>query len=154
MAIEIYADTSVFGGAFDPEFSSLSVEFFERVRSGDIQLVVSTVVLDEIRGAPESVRDFFESLTRHIHRVGIEDGAYSLRQAYLRAGVVSEKCEADALHVAMAVVVGCPAIVSWNFKHIVNLKRISMYNKVNQLEGYLPISIHTPPEVVFHDEED
>ncbi len=58
-----------------------------------------------------------------------------------------------ALHVAAATVSGCRAIVSWNFKHIVNFRRIPLYNGVNQMEGYGPIAIHTPLEVIF-DEED
>jgi hypothetical protein len=66
--------------------------------------------------------------------------------------VVSPKWAADALHVAVASVNGYHAIVSWNFKHIVNYRRISLYNGVNLTEGYTPIAIHTPPEVVIDEE--
>ena len=69
------------------------------------------------------------------------------------AQVVSRKWAADALHVPTATVNGCRAIVSWNFKHIVNYRRIPLYNGVNQMQGYGPIAIHTPPEVT-HDEDD
>ena len=43
--IRVYADTSVFGGAQDREFSQLSEPFFARVRAGAIQIVVSAVVM-------------------------------------------------------------------------------------------------------------
>jgi hypothetical protein len=43
-------------------------------------------------------------------------------------------------------------LVSWNFKHIVNLRRIHLYNAVNLKEGYGMIDIRTPQEVL--DEED
>ncbi len=33
-----------------------------------------------------------------------------------------------------------------------NLRRIPLYNGVNLTEGYGPIAIHTPPEVVFYEE--
>ena len=79
--------------------------------------------------------------------------AYTLREAYLEAGVLSPKWTADALHVAIATVGGCRAIVSWNFQHIVNFRRIPLYDGVNQMQGYGPIAIHSPPEVVI-DEED
>ena len=152
--IRIYADTSVFGGALDSEFCALSEPFFERVRSGEIQLVVSSVVLDELEGAPERVRVFFASLAPKILRVRMSEEAEALQQAYMRAEVVSPKWEADAMHVAVATVSGCRAIVSWNFKHIVNFRRIPLYNGVNQAEGYGVIAIHTPPEVIFDEEEE
>ena len=151
--MRVYADTSVFGGARDREFRDLSEPFFARVRSGEVTLVISSVVLGELAGAPEDVRAFFEELSPLIDRVEIEDDAYALQDAYLRAQVVGPKWEVDALHVAVATVSGCRAIVSWNFKHIVNFKRIPLYNGVNQTEGYGPIAIHTPPEVVFDEEE-
>jgi len=47
-AIRVYADTSVFGGARDREFRDLSELFFARVRSGDVTLVISSVVLGEL----------------------------------------------------------------------------------------------------------
>lgn len=151
--MRVYADTSVFGGALDHEFSGLSETFFKRVRDGCVDLVVSPVVLEELESAPERVRSFFGELSPLIRRVEVGDDAYSLRQAYMRAQIVSQKWDADALHVAVATVSGCSAIVSWNFKHIVNFRRIPLYNAVNQMEGYGPIAIHTPPEVVFDDDE-
>jgi len=39
-------------------------------------------------------------------------------------------------------------LVSWNFKHIVNLQRIHGYNSVNLREGYPMIETRTPREVV------
>ena len=51
--MRIYADTSVFGGAVDREFSALSESFFAHVRAGGVELVVSSVVLDGLGGAPE-----------------------------------------------------------------------------------------------------
>ncbi len=39
-------------------------------------------------------------------------------------------------------------LVSWNFKHIVNLQRIHGYNSVNLRQGYPIIEIRTPREVL------
>lgn len=151
--MRVYADTSVFGGALDIEFSALSAPFFARVRAGAVDLVVSSVVVDELEGAPQAVREFFDELAHLLSRVEVDDDARALRQAYMRAEIVGPKWKADALHVAVATVTGCRAIVSWNFKQIVNFKRIPLYNGINQAEGYGPIAIHTPPEVIY-DEED
>jgi len=54
----------------------------------------------------------------------------------------------DALHVALATVARADLIVSWNFKHIVHFDKIRGFNAVNLREGYIPIEIHSPLEVV------
>lgn len=82
------------------------------------------------------------------------DEAVRLQQAYMTARIVGAKWETDALHVAIATVSGCPVIVSWNFKHIVSFERIPLYNGVNLSKGYGVIAIHTPQEVIVHEDED
>ena len=54
----------------------------------------------------------------------------------------------DALHVAQATVANADIIVSWNFKHIVHFDKIRGFNAVNLREGYLPIEIRSPMEIV------
>jgi len=44
-------------------------------------------------------------------------------------------------------------LVSWNFKHIVNINRIRKYNAVNLKYGYQPLEIRSPREVLDEDEE-
>jgi len=55
---------------------------------------------------------------------------------------------ADAQHIAIATVYRADVLVSWNFKHIVNLQRIHGYNSVNLRKGYPMIEIRTPREVL------
>lgn len=152
-SLRVYADTSVFGGICDVELCDGSISFFNDVRSGRISLVVSTVVLDELEGAPNRIRSFFHEMSSLIELVEIGDEAYALRKAYMQANIVGAKWEADALHVAVATVSDCRIIVSWNFKHIVNFRRIPLYNEINREEGYGPIAIHSPSEIVFNEED-
>jgi hypothetical protein len=58
----------------------------------------------------------------------------------------------DALHVALATVSGCQMIFSWNFRHIVHYDKIALYNAINVREGFAPISIHTPQEVMEYED--
>jgi hypothetical protein len=150
--IRVHADTSVFGGWFDPEFDAATQRFFEGVRRGNVRLVVSVAVRDEIARSPEHVRRLFAALVPVTEVAEIPGEATALQEAYIRHGVVSERWDADARHVAAATVLGCDAIVSWNFRHIVNLRRIRLYNEVNALEGYGPLAIHSPMEVVDDEE--
>ena len=152
--MRVYVDTSVFGGAFDAKFQEASRDFFDRVRSGEFRLVISSTVSDELRDAPEPVRVFFRELGYCIEVAEIDATAIEVQAAYLDAHIVGPRWEVDALHVAVATVSGCLAIVSWNFKHIVNFRRIPLYNGVNLAHGYPAIAIHTPQEVIFYDDED
>lgn len=152
-AIRVYADTSVFGGCFDEEFQAASVAFFEQVRFGRFVLVSSAAVREEIAPAPENVRAFFAEMLPFIETVETTPEARRLHEAYLRAGIVGEAGNVDALHVAVATVSGCRAIVSWNFKHIVHFNKIPLYSGINLVEGYGTLGIHAPWEVIADETE-
>jgi predicted nucleic acid-binding protein len=147
-AVRCYPDTSVFGGIADREFMASTTKFFALVRCERLELVTSPLVAEEILAAPSKVRLFFEETIADSEILEITGEAIALRRAYLRAGVVGPQWDADALHVALATVAECAVIVSWNFKHIVNFRRIPLYNAVNQAHGYRPIAIHSPLEVI------
>jgi len=149
--IRVYADTSVFGGVFDKEFISPSQSFFEQVRSGLITLFTSALVQEEISYAPAEVRELFSVLIETMEILDVNEPALKLRDAYLKARIVPATFSNDALHVAIASVSHCPIIVSWNFKHIVHLEKITLYNTVNILEGYSQVSIYSPSEVIRYD---
>jgi len=151
--IRVYAETSVFGGVFDEEFRDASRTFFEEVRSGRFDLVVSSVVQDELEPAPSQVRRFFESVAGNTNRIRATREAVDLQQAYLDAGILGPKATTDALHVALATVSGCSLIVSWNFGHIVHFDKIPLYNAVNELRGLGRIAIHSPVEVIGQGDE-
>ena len=149
--IRVYADTSVFGGPFDVEFALPSRAFFEQVRAGRFRLVSSALVADEIESAPPAVRDLFDEIAAGADIAGIGDEALRLHEAYLGAGILGPASVADAIHVAIATVSECRAIVSWNFKHIVHIEKIARYNAVNTLLGFGAIAIHSPAEVIAYD---
>jgi len=152
-AMRVYADTSVFGGTYDKEFEAASTAFFELVRASKFRLVVSTVVLDELVAAPDAVRSFFTEMLEYIDVLEPSDEADALQQAYVDAKIVTSSHKRDAFHVASATVSGCVMIVSWNFRHIVNYRRVPLYNAVNVVAGYTPITICSPLEVINDEEE-
>ena len=150
--IRVYADTSVFGGVFDDEFRNPSRTFFEQVRQGRFELVVSALVRGELEGAPKEVCDHAQEFLTEAIEVEVPDDAIRLRDAYLFAQVVTRKSRDDALHVAMATISGCSLIVSWNFRHIVHFDKIPLYNEVNEYNGYRPIEIYSPNEVIWYED--
>lgn len=80
--------------------------------------------------------------------IDLSEEIYSLRDAYLKADVVGPASEADAEHIAAATVAGVDFVVSWNFKHIVHYDKIRGFQAINLLQGYEPIQIFSPKEVV------
>lgn len=150
----VYADTSVFGGCFDDEFADQSNMLFSDIKAGRFTLVVSTVTLAELEKAPDRVKSVLAGLPpANVEIIEFSDEIASLRDAYLRAGILEPESSADAEHIASASVAGADFVVSWNFKHIVHYERISGYQAVNLMNGYKEIRIYSPREVVNYDEE-
>src|SRR3954464_11884148 len=85
--LRVYADTSVFGGVFDEEFAGPSQAFFEAVRRGRFQLVLSAVVEQEVAAAPPQVQLLFDEMLTLAEVVGITEEARTLRNAYPNAGI-------------------------------------------------------------------
>ena len=149
--MRVYVDTSIIGGKFDSEFKKVSEIFFEQVKGHKFHLVISSLVQEVIVAAPEHVKTFLDELKPDATVIEVSESALRLREAYLKANILSKKSSNDALHVALATVNNCPIIVSWNFKHIVHYEKISLYNTVNILEGYQQIAIYSPLEVIKYE---
>ena len=145
--LRVYADTSVFGGCFDKEFDDESRTFFEQVSAGKFVLLVSDLTVRELENAPREVREFYSALTGY-ESVSATHECHDLRDAYLRADVVGRASADDALHVAIATVYRADIIVSWNFKHIVQRRRIHGFEAVNTLMDYRPPDIFSPREII------
>lgn len=153
MRRRIYTDTSVIGGCFDEEFSTLSAQLFDRFRNGLDTLVLSDLTLAELEAAPPQVREVLQAMPESVlEEVTFNAETSELAQEYLAAGVIGAAHLADARHIATATIQRVDVLVSWNFKHIVNLDRIRGYNSVNLRLGYPLLEIRSPQEVLRHGE--
>ena len=47
-------------------------------------------------------------------------------------------------HIALATIAEVHALVSWNFRHVVKLEKIRLFNAVNVERGYRPLQILVP----------
>jgi len=148
----IYVDTSVIGGCFDSEFEMYSNKLFEEFIGGKKKLVISDLVLFELEGAPENVREILNRIPEgNIEYVFLNEESLWLANSYLKEGVIAENSLSDARHIAIATVEKVDVLTSWNFKHIVNLTRIHLINSVNLKLGYPIIEIRSPMEVIYED---
>ena len=149
MKRRIYTDTSVFGGCYDEEFRKPSRQLFERFKNGADLLLLSDLTRLELLGAPQHVAQLAGSLpSSSVELVELGEEARNLADLYIASGVVGVSMLADAQHIAAATIHRADVLVSWNFKHIVNLRRIHGFNSVNLREDYPLLEIRTPREVV------
>ncbi|MDR0913225.1 MAG: hypothetical protein LBM96_11620 [Methanobrevibacter sp.] len=145
--LKIYIENSVIGGYFDDEFKESTRKLFEYFEEEIYHPIISTHVIDELSGgAPQYVIDNLNKL--NYDQYEITEEMIDLTEKYMDFKIVSEKYRADALHIAIATVIGVDVLVSWNFKHIVNLDKIKKFNAVNLVEKYNLLEIRTPKEVI------
>jgi len=152
MKPRIYTDTSALGGCQDEEFREPSRRLVDAFVTGELTLVLSELALRELEAAPEAVRSALSRVPdAHIELVAISPEAEELAADYIQDGAIAGNMRADALQIALATVARVDMLVSWNFKYIVNLKRIHAYNAVNLKRGHPLLEIRTPREVPSDD---
>jgi hypothetical protein len=145
----VYVDVSVIGGCEDAEFAEASLALWDLFVKGTFTQVLSAHTLRELQGAPDTVRRRVMEIPKANQLVLMDTPeADALADAYLAHGIVGPGSRSDALHVALATVGRVDVLVSWNFRHIVNLGRIRLFNAVNLEQGYSLIEIRTPKEVL------
>ena len=75
-----------------------------------------------------------------------------LADKYIQDKVVGRTSREDCIHIALATLHRADVLISWNFKHIVNLIRIRGYNSVNLKTGYPTIEIRSPKELIDYED--
>ena len=148
----VYVDGCAVGGAFNKRFANETRPFWNAVQNGEIIVIVSDVLEKELRKAPELARSLIYGLPEsQVERVISTSESNALADRYIAEGVIEGTSLDDCRHIALATIHRADVLVSWNFKHIVNIDRIDGYNGVNMKLGYPQINIRTPYEVI-HDE--
>ena len=154
MKQRIYIDTSVFGGYFDEEFAEHTIPLFNRLKGNEFILLFSTVTQEELESAPEKVKELVKSLKiESTEFLDTTDEAVDLATEYIKEKVVGPTSYADCLHIAIATINRADFLVSWNFKHIVNVQRIRGYNSINIKNGYRQLEIRSPREFEKYEDD-
>ncbi len=148
----LYFDTSVFGGIYDIEFRKETKLLFEMVNKGEIICVYSDLCEYELENAPEKVKKHFLSLDKSkTEFVEITEEINKLAEEYIKEKVVGETSIDDCRHIACATINKVDYLISWNFKHIVNVFRIRGYNSINIKNGHIQLDIRSPKEIVTYE---
>ncbi|MCB9033722.1 MAG: PIN domain protein [Chitinophagales bacterium] len=151
--ITLYVDTSVIGGYFDIEFAKETQALFDNLANSRYDIMYSSVTEDELLNAPKQVRDLLETIPNNLkRRVELTEEVVKLADTYITENVVGKTSREDCFHIALATINKADVLVSWNFKHIVNILRIRGYNAVNLKLGYAQIDIRSPKDIVNYEE--
>ena len=153
MRLRIYIDTSVIGGCLDKEFQNASRQLIDKFKQGERIAVISELTTLELKDAPQEVRDIIREIPEeNIDYEELTEEAVNLARKYIVEGVIGEGKLVDAEHIAIATLNRMDVLVSWNFRHIVNLSKIRGYNSVNLKYGYPLLEIRSPLEVITYEE--
>jgi predicted nucleic acid-binding protein len=148
---KIYLDTSVISYLRQedvPKEMQETLELWEILKTGKYDVYISEVVLDELSKCPEPKRSELLALLSEIEYTDteVENNAeiISLAGEIKKLNILPPKSENDRRHIAAAVYNGCNAILSWNFKHMVNVNTIDGVRMIC-LSNNLPlIDIYAP----------
>ena len=103
--------------------------------------------------APENVKKYFNELPKeNTERVVINKEIIEPATKYLEEKVVGKTSFDDCLHIATATLNKVDMLVSWNFKHIVNIYRIRGYNSINIKMNYSSLEIRSPKEILEYED--
>lgn len=111
-------------------------------------LVISELVETECgRGDPELIRRR-QSLLGVVSLFPVNEKILELAKLLMAPGAVPEKAGPDALHIAAAAVEQCEYLLTWNFRHIANVRIRREVERILTKHGYNQTTICTPEELV------
>lgn len=144
----VYLDTSVPSAYYDdekPERQELTKEFWLKIN--DAKVYILELVNQELNQIEDKIlKEKILKLLDNFEVLQLTDEVKKLADEYIKEDVVPKKFKNDAIHIAVAAVNNVNFLISWNFKHLVNVKTKQMVNLVNVKNGYKEMEIIAPPE--------
>lgn len=156
--IKVYLDTSVISYLDQddaPEKTKETQKLWERFEDSEYDVYLSQITLNEVEQCPEPKRsllyDYLGKIAFTI--LEVDEESIEIAQRIVDLGILKAKSFDDCQHIAIAVVNDCDIVLSWNFKHMVNIKTIRGVRAITNLEGYKDIEI-VSPSVLLEGEDD
>lgn len=150
---QLYLETSVWNFYFAndaPEKRDVTLSFFDKIKQDEYEIFISDIVIEEIGKAGEDKKQLLLEIISEISpvRLMVNEQIVELAQKYIVEGVLPPNKIEDAMHAAIATFFEMDALISWNLKHLANLKKMEMINGINMKEGYAKrLELITPMEV-------
>lgn len=147
--LKVYLDTSVISHLLQEDVPGKMADtrqLWEMFCSNRYDVYLSTVTLEELKGCSEPKQSLLFDYLGQIDYtlIQISDNIVEIAQQIIDMGILTEKSYDDCQHIAAAIISECDCIISWNFKHIVNIKTIRGVRAITNLKGHKPIEILNP----------
>jgi predicted nucleic acid-binding protein len=152
--LKIYLDTSVISHLDQQDVPTLMADtltFWKDIKKDIYDVYVSDITILEIDRCYEPKRSFMLKELSEIKYQKIESSkeADILAALYVQQGGLPLSSQNDAKHIAIASINNCNAIISWNFRHIVNLRAMTAVDAVNLKEGHSLLRIVSPSSMLI-----
>jgi hypothetical protein len=154
---KLYLDTSIISHLDAPEAPDKmrdTAKLWEYFMDNKYKVFLSSVTLDEINEFSEPKKTYMLNQIKTIKYTSLNENDQSklLVKEYLKYGVLTERSIDDLRHVSLAVLSNCDYILSWNFKHLVNIRTTDKVQGINKLLGYSDIKIIPPTMLIEEDD--
>lgn len=124
-------------------------EWWETRRS-EYQLFILEAVLDEAKSGDPQLASKRLALLGGIPRLSLTADAGMLAKRLLSSGIIPPKAAPDALHIALAATHRLDFLLTWNCRHIHNLKLERRIEAECRAAGFACPIICTPAELMDH----
>lgn len=133
--IRVYLDTSVISYLDQqdaPNKMAETQEIWKILKSSNYEVVISSVALLEIK---ECNSEKLERLIEYLSELDyidyyVDKETEELAELVIKEGILNPKSRDDAMHIASAILSDSDIILSWNFKHLVNIETINGVRKI------------------------
>lgn len=144
--LKVYLDTSVISYLKQedtPDKMQDTLTLWEMFKDKKYEVYLSKLTLKEVFQCPEPKRQILLNYLEQIDYVEVSASEESLvlAEKIIDMGILRPKSFDDCQHIALAIISNCDCIISWNFKHIVNIKTIHGVRAITNLEGYKTVDI-------------
>lgn len=163
MKAQIYLDTSVINFLFAddaPEKKEITEDFFQNsIQPKIYETFISAFVLAEIELTNDTAKK--SKLLKVINdypisflEISDEKEVRTLAQAYIDNKIIPEKKLFDALHISICTIYQINFLVSWNFRHLANIRKEQQVRLVNIANNYFhDLRIISPTQLMDYESE-
>ena len=157
--LKLYLDTSMISHLDHqdtPDKMADTLALWQEVEDGIYDVYLSFIFFEEILECSPEKRNTLAKYLSRIEYTHIEPNneIFTLADEFLKQGILKQKSYDDAQHLASAMIYDCDAVISWNFKHMVNIKTINGIKIVSALTGYKDVAIYTPSVLIGGNDND
>lgn len=147
--LKAYLDTSVISYLNQtdvPEKMAETLQLWDKFKDNIFDVYISYLTINEIDGCDEEKRKILYKYLNEIkHNVlEVSKEAQELANQIIKLDILRPNSIDDATHIGVAILNKCDYIISWNFKHLVNIKTVNGVRAITSLNGLSDIGIVTP----------